>query len=257
MLFVKRCGLVYGSGTSHGIQIMPRLLRKNVEQVIDLKILFPRSQPNFRIGLNNYQAKKIRRAIREINAQSGSEFQTQEGKYQLYHNPGEKIKGNVQIANKRERIRYMEDNGLPKWQKVIMLPGGQKINKNVTYKNGELSYIRAGEKRSRYRLYTEGTSDDLKNSAKEILKFRNKRKATITAAGRAIGSVIPTTEDRLLIREALYIFNKYASMYENGEMRTRRNANGSTYQQRAAHPSEWGMGILFEENKPKRKGKKK
>ena len=217
-----------------------RLLKKNVERVIDLKLLFPRSKPNFRTSLNSYQAKKIRHALREIHANTSGE-----------------IKNQVPIKSRAQRIRYMEDNDLPKWQKVIVLPGGEKINKNVEYQNGELTYTRAGEKRSRYKLYTAGTSDDLKNSAKEILKNRKGRKATITAAGKAIGAVVPTEEDKLIIREALYIFNKYSSMYEKGEMRTRTNANGTKYKQDAAHPNEWGMGILFEENKPKKKGKRK
>ena len=216
-----------------------RLLKKNVEKVIDLKLLFPHTQPNFRTGLTKYQAKKIRAALREINANSDG-----------------KIKNQVQIKNKAQRVHYMQDNNLPIWQKVIILPGGSKINKNVQYKNGELKYTRNGEQKSRFRLNTEGTSDDLKKSAQEILKkYRKGRKAGITAAGAVIGAVIPSTDNVLITREALYIFNKYSTMFENGEYRSRRTPSGARYHQPAAHPSQWGMGILFEKSSPKRNKK--
>lgn len=146
----------------------------------------------------------------------------------------------------RGRKKYMAEHGLPAYFIGVDLPGGTKVNSNVEYINGEFRYERAGQLRSRMELETRYTEVELIASAKKLLKMRKGRKAALTARGRVMGQIPATKNENVLIKEAVYTYNKYEGMFARGEQRERRNANGTVYYQDAAHPSEWGMGILFE-----------
>lgn len=149
------------------------------------------------------------------------------------------------------RTKYMRDNNLPAYMRGIYLPGGAKVNKNVQYVAGGIYYERGGAKRERHELNTALDDRALIESAKQILKGRKNRTTSITAAGRVIGSAQGMRDNATIIKEAVYIFNKYAQMADKGETRTRKYASGAEYQAKAAHPSTWGMGVLFESKPPK------
>lgn len=155
----------------------------------------------------------------------------------------------------RGRKKFLIDNGYPVFARGVDLPGGEKINSDVHYTGGKLFYTRGNERRIRTRIYTDGTEDDLIKSVKDILRDKPRNwRTSITASGRVIGSAQNLT-NKAAITEALYIWHKYSDMagqyFEQGEdgnyMRARRNKDGTTYLQKVAHPSEWGMGILFEQ----------
>jgi hypothetical protein len=213
-------------------------LKQEAELYLSLPDLFPKGKPDFRKKLNKYQVKKIKTAIKTVK-QIG----------------GDHAKQIVPMG--RGRKRYMTEKELPIYMRGIFLSGGAKVNKKLEYSHNEVKYERKGSPRARSNdLDTSAEDAEFISSAKKILKRRKGRKATITAAGRAIGAVIPTREDDLIIKEGLRIFNKYAEMSYNNERRERRNANGTVYLTEAAHPSEWGMAILFEgkiEESPKKK----
>lgn len=138
----------------------------------------------------------------------------------------------------RGRKKYMREHALPEYQKGIFLPGGAKINKGLKYTGGEVQYIRGNAPRSRRELETRYTENELIASAEKILKERKNRKTSITANGRVIGSAQGFRDNKTVIKEAAYIFNKYSEMSHNNQIRD----NGAI----AAHPNLWGMGILFE-----------
>lgn len=202
------------------------ITKKEIEKLIVLRDLFPRSKPNFKTGLTEYQAKKINSALKNIR--------------ELYPNTS-KI-----VPMRTGRKAYAEKNGLPSYIRGIPLPGGTTVNTQLNYsaKNDNISYRRAGQKNSHYQL---DISDEEKliASAKKILKQRNHRLATITFFGRALGAVRPTEDDDLLIREMVYYFNKYIK--HAGETRRTRDQRGRTVYQTL--PEHWDMGILFEGEK--------
>jgi hypothetical protein len=209
-------------------------LKIDAKKFLSLKDLFPKKPPDFRKKLTPYQAKKIRAAIKAVK-DFGGEY-------------SEQI-----VPMGRGRKKYLDQAGLPPYMRGIFLSGGEKINKKLEFVGGAIKYERGGSPRERYELFTEGGADELIDSAKEILIHRKNRKAAITANGRVIGAAYPLRKNDLIIREAVYIFNKYATMYDNEEYRDRFNKG----QVLAAHPSTWGMGILFETGSGKNGTKKK
>ena len=200
-----------------------KILRKDVEKLIVLKDLFPKSSPNFKTGLSEYQAKKINKALRVIKA--------------LFSNTSQIV------PISRGRRAYADKNGLPSYLRGIPLPGGGKVNSRLNYSVGDdaISYHRAGEKRQHYILDT-SSQKKLISSAKKILKHRRHRLATITFFGRALGAVRPTEDDDLLIKEMVYFFNRYTK-HAGETIRTRNQFGKTVYQQL---PENWEMGILFE-----------
>lgn len=158
----------------------------------------------------------------------------------------------------RGRKKYLADHNLPPYMKGIFLSGGAKVNSGLHYVAGEVRYKRGGADRARSELYTHGDVDELIESGKDILKNRKSRRTSITANGRVIGSAQNMRDNQTILKEAAHIFLKYSEMADAGKNRTRKFASGEQFTCAAAHPSEWGMGILFEAaNKPiKAKGKK-
>jgi hypothetical protein len=228
----------------------PKLLKKDISDKIDLGELFPRSKPNFKTGLTKYQAGKINKAIAELIKLSGNSGDDK--------TLDELLKDFVPM--KRGRKKYSADTGYPSYFKGIFLSGGKKHNTNVSYSNGEIKYNRGSS--TRYRREIDTTSEEaVENSTREILKNRKRRRTHITANGRVIGSTqARMTSNDVVIREALYIFNKYAQAANSGEYRTRTDGRHAGKEQLAAHPSVWGMGILFEgkeNNGTKKKAAKK
>ena len=211
----------------------PKLLKKDVENWINLKQLFPKSKLDFRTGLTDYQYNKIKKAFNEIEAQGN-------------------IKDAVPI--RKGAAQYAKDHNLPAWQKTIFLQGGQNKNADVEYKSGILEYkrgsVRTGfTKRARYQIET-FSEDTVKKSIKSALKKKPKNyKTNITAAGRVMHSANNLSNDAA-VRMGIEIFNKYSTMFENGETRHVAGSldpeTGEEVEVMAAHPSTWGMGLLFE-----------
>lgn len=230
---------------------MAKLLKKDVEKYISVKSLFPNARPNFKTGLTEYQAKKIRKAIKNVKNILG------ENQNQI-----------VPIG--RGRKKYMEQAGLPVYMRGVALSGGEKQNSDVKYIAGELRYKRGKNKspRSIIRLDTAHGEDGLIKSLKAELKKRGKRKTALTANNRAMAAHQNMNTNQLIIKEALYIYNKYESAYsisgtgavnEDTEnvpsgfiiigkeiYRDRGKRHGLT---KVARPSDWGMGLLFEGEK--------
>jgi len=121
------------------------------------------------------------------------------------------------------------------------MSGGAKVNKNVKYIKGEFYYERGGKPRTRMELDTSGTVEDLLNSADYVLKRRKNRTTALTANGRVIGMAQNMRTNDIIKSQASFIFLKYSEMADNGEY---RKHNGALT--KAAHPAEWGIGILFE-----------
>lgn len=191
-----------------------------------MRALFPKKPPDFRRNLSPYQEKKIKKALREVKNYGGAyvaDF----------------------VPMGRGRKKYLADADLPPYMRGIFLPGGEKVNKKLQFVKGAIKYERGGQERERYELETGGDENDLIDSAKEILKNRKNRRATITANGRAIGGAANMKDNGTVLKEASYIFLKYAEMHEKGEVRERM-LKGGMVREIAAHPNEWGMGILFE-----------
>lgn len=214
-------------------------LKAEAKKFLSLPDLFPKGAPDFRKKLTPYQVKKIRAALNTVK--------TLGGEYARDITPMGK-----------GRKKYLEKSGLPRYMRGIFLPGGEKINKNLQFIGGAVRYERGNKEtreydtRERFELDTSGDDADLIASAKDIVKFRAGRKAAITANGRVIGAAYPLRSNDLIVREAAYIFNKYAEMSAKGELRIPKNGG----QVLAAHPSVWGMGVLFE-GEPKNSGKGK
>lgn len=213
-------------------------LLKNAARYIDIKKLFPRSQIDCRKNPTPYQAKKIKNALAEVGMYGAEKW----GQF---------------VPMSTGRSRYMRDAGLPPWLKGIFLSGGEAVTKNLKYVNHEVYYERGGAPRSWQELDTWGDEGDLLKSADKILKKRARRTAAITANGFVISSAQNLRSNELIKKEASYIFSKYAEMSDNGEL---RGGSGKYKNTKAAHPSEWGMGILFEKGKSpieKEKARKK
>ena len=208
-------------------------LKADARKLLDIRALFPKGSPDLRRNLTEYQAKKIRRAIREI---------TKEG--------GGSLDEFIPVGTGRKK--YMHDHGLPGYFKGIFLPGGTKKNDKVEYIGGGLLYERDNTKRTRFLI--DATSEEtVKKSIKNIWKKKaENEKAAITSDGRVIGSAQNRIDIDALMIEALYLRNKYALAAANGEMREikngHRNKDGTKKIVAAAHPSEWPMGVLFEPN---------
>jgi len=218
-----------------------KLLKKNITPWINLNELFPNSKLDFKRGLTNYQEKKIKWAFNQI-AQQGN------------------IRDVVPI--RKGAKQYAKDHHLPLWQKTIFLSGGQKLNAEVEYHGKELTYIRGEKgknknwsKRSRFQIDTFSEETVIK-STKEILKSANNRKINLTANGRVMHDTYNMSKEVTVI-QAVSIFNKYAEMSELGLTRTIRGSldpeTGEEIEVLAAHPSKWGMGVLFE---PRTRAKK-
>lgn len=203
-------------------------------------------KPDLRTKLSPYQVKKINKAIAAAKDYLGE-----------YH------KGVVPMGTGRKK--YMQEAGAPSWLRGIVRPGGTKLNSNLRYIGGEILYERNGTPRSQSNdLDTSAGENEFISSAQKVLKNRRGRKATMTANGRRIGSIIPTRDSDLLISEGVRVFNKYSRAFyanekpdeelerefergHNGDVyRWRSQGNGKKFLQKVAHPSEWGMAVLFE-----------
>jgi hypothetical protein len=207
----------------------------------------PRSNLDFRTKLNKYQVKKLQNAINLIKNKFGE-----------YHNQI--------VPMGTGRARYMEKAGLPSYTAGIPLPGGIKQNKDLKYTGGELQYKRGkhNAQRSIIEIDTANGEQGVIDSLDAIWKTRKGRKATATANNRAIGSVVPTKEKRVFVREVLYVFNKYEQAFQNNGLVDENTENvpeglfvqGTTVYRYiggnknkpvpVAHPSDWGMGVMFE-----------
>ena len=205
------------------------ITKKELEKLIVLRDLFPKSKPNFKTGLTEYQAKKINSALKTIRA--------------LFPTTS-KI-----VPLRGGRHAYAEKNNLPKYIRGIPLPGGPEVNTQLYYsaKNNDISYHRAGERREHHQLDT-SSKKKLIASAKKILKNRQHRLATVTFFGRALGAVRPTEDDDLLIKEMVFFWLKY-TRHAGETVRTRDQRGRTVYQKLPEH---WEMGILFEGDKNSR-----
>lgn len=206
-------------------------LKAEARKYLSLPDLFPKGAPDLRKKLSEYQVKKIRRALGEIQQQGGRYF----GDF-------------VPIG--RGRKKFQQSQGLPTYFKGTFLPGGEKKNSGVEFIGGGLLYVKDGAERVRFEINT--TSEDtVKISVRAIWQEKNKgTRAAITAAGRVIGSAQGMTDLRTLTTQALYIWNKYTLAADNGEMRQVKawglKPDGTPYFVPAAHPGTWPMGVLFE-----------
>ena len=159
------------------------------------------------------------------------------------------------------RKKYLKEAGLPLYMRGIYIPGGTKVNSRVEYVSGVVRYMRGNAMRGRIDLDCK-SEESTEQSARDALRARPKGfSAALTANGRVIAGEINMDDDELVVTSALYIFNKYADMAANGEIRY-INSGGQKHAVRAAHPSQWGIGILFEQKesrarKPRKPRKKK
>src|SRR5574337_591630 len=87
-------------------------LKDDARKYLSLPDLFPKGSPDFRRKLNNYQAKKIRAALREIK------------------NIGGMYATHI-VPRGRGRKKYMADHDLPPYMRGIFLSGGAKVNTNL------------------------------------------------------------------------------------------------------------------------------
>ena len=194
-------------------------LKKEARKFIDIKKLFPNSAIDLRKKLTPYQTRKIKQSIAEVKQFGGGKI-------------------NQFVVMRAGRAKYMRDNGLPVWLRGIFLPGGEKINRDLHYIKNEVRYTRGGAARARTELDTSGDEQVLLKSADKILKNRKRRTTALTANGFVIGSAQNMRTNELIKKEAVHIFLKYSTMYENEEFR-----EGKYKTTKAAHPSDWGTGL--------------
>ena len=210
-------------------------LKKHAKKYLDLHALFPHTKLDLRLPLSDYQRKKINQELSILKKKDNGTL-------------------NNFVPMGRGRKKYLRDNNLPPSWKGVFLSGGAKVNTELKYIGGEVQYKRGGAPRARSNdLDTSSDDIALIASAKKILKRRAGRLAGVTAAGKKISSIMSGTNETLLIKEAVRVFNKYADMSDRGEQRIRRLSSGIEYFQDAAHPAEWGMAILFEGKKRAKK----
>lgn len=196
---------------------------------MDLKVLFPKSKVNSRTKLSEYQSRKIRRALREVEKVADG--------YSAMQNDFVPMKNAKAYATKQ---------GLPKYLKGIFLKGGGRDNTKAIYDKNkhEIHYERGGSGRILRPLNNWSHRVLMGDVDRAIIELPRKGEKYLTANGRVIRNT-GTTDDQSLKMNASQIFNKYKEMAERGEYRNR----GQDEKTKAAHPKEWGIGILFE--KPK------
>jgi len=143
----------------------------------------------------------------------------------------------------RNAKRYAKDNGLPSYIRGVFMSGGERDNYNVKYSEGKIKYMRGGAARE-YTPLNNWSERVLIKELRETVGGYDINDGTLylTANGRVMRNT-QTDEPAALEANARYTFNKYKEMAARGEIRS----NGAI----AAHPKKWGIGVLFEHNRPK------
>jgi hypothetical protein len=195
-------------------------LKKLAKRLIDKKVLFPRSNIDYRGKLSNYQVRKINKALREIEAVAdGQRAMTRD------------------FVPLKGYKKYNKDNKLPPYMKGIFLNGGDRDNKYVSYRNGQVSYIRGNAERIYTPLNNWSERIMVEELKAAVIKLPTEGEKSLTANGRQMRNTTVSKDSDLEI-QARMIFNKYKSMAAAGEKRQNGNL--------AAHPKKWGIGVLWE-----------
>jgi hypothetical protein len=201
-------------------------LKREAKKYIDLPELFP-GGIDLRTKLSDYQAKKIRAALREV----------------------EKIADGMTAMRKdfvpvKHMKQYASKNKLPKYLKGVFMNGGADINKMAAFdsKSGRLSYVRGFTERDFVPLNC-WSERSMMLELNEELKRTDEGMLYLAANGRVMRGTQAPTDDKEYIRVmARLIFTTYKDMSDRGEMRR----VGTKHKTLAAHPNKWGIGLIFE-----------
>ena len=104
-----------------------RALYSEARKYLDIKSLFPKSEIDWR-NLSDYQARKISEEFRHLVGVAGG--------------LGYLKKDFVKVRRTKGARKYIGDAMLPKSARGILLPGGAKMNSNVSIRNGGVFYSR-------------------------------------------------------------------------------------------------------------------
>lgn len=204
-------------------------LIKDARQFFDFSELFPASKIDARRELTKYQRGKIKSSMNNLITLAGG----------LNHLKRDFIK----MPSSESRKRFAAETGLPKGARGVMIPGGGKINKRVSFKRGHLVFKR-GTAEGLYKFVPLDASTEraFESSMRKRIKQNLPMHEFIslgTYGGEIRYTARKTDEHKmpdLFIEKAMGIYNMYAALSAAGIKRD----NGRI----AAHPSSWGLGLL-------------
>lgn len=228
-----------------------RALYSEAKKYLDIKSIFPKSEINWQ-RLTDYQAKKLSRELKYLYDAAG-------GNDQL-HRKKNLERDFVKIRRASSAKKYITDSIMPNSSRGVLLPGGKKINTNVSIKNGVLFYQRGAAFQANFPIdaTSEKTiSNSLRQNAgyvnnAENLSYvgtsggkingvnvlqRNGKWARV-AVGMTDGDDIENEPIDDIENVAVSLFIKYSAMSTGNELRQ----NGRI----AAHPNKWGMVLIVE-----------
>lgn len=218
-------------------KLSKRAVYEQARKYLDIKSVFPKSSGVGRGGnLTDYQAKKLASVLKELKTAAGGDKYLEQSF--------------VPIRRTKAAREYIQNIGLPKSARGVLLAGGEKVNSGLTVRKGALYYNRGDRSQAHFPLDAR-TENTLENSIREKTGFINNPANVpyIATHGGAIKGLSVDAElegddaVELLTGLALEIYSKYKMLADAGAYRPTDEKHGA---RKAAHPSKWGLSLLVE-----------